>query len=270
MNAIAERMARQRESLEAKEKAIEAFNEQNYKGAVDLLKKAIKLDPDNHIFYSNRAAAFMALEQYEKALVDADECIRLQNATYVRCTKQELQLVMDAIAQRKEESLEFKERAIEGAWQRLWNSPEQCCRFFSRVRTRWVACLVSTAFNVQNFKRAEQHLSSAIELDPENHVFYSNRACKLHSLPTGHHKPPTQRMSQRTPVDDVKQNILVCILAISTWQARLPTWLWRSLTGPSRMRTSACGCSQHGQRAIRGKRLPSCPWRTSLPPVKPA
>jgi len=181
MNAIAERMARQRESLEAKEKAIEAFNEQNYKGAVDLLKKAIKLDPDNHIFYSNRAAAYMALENYEKALGDADECIRLQptwakgysrrgaalfrldklgpardafekgleldpeNATYVRCTKQELQLVMDAIAQRKEESLEFKERAIE-------------------------------AFNVQNFKRAEQHLSSAIELDPENHVFYSNRA----------------------------------------------------------------------------------------------
>ena len=63
----------------------------------------------------------------------------------MRCTKQELQLVVDALAQRKEESLEFKERAIE-------------------------------AFNVQNFKRAEQHLSSAIELDPENHVFYSNRA----------------------------------------------------------------------------------------------
>jgi len=181
MNAIAERMARQRESLEAKEKAIEAFNEQNYKGAVDLLKRAIKLDPDNHIFYSNRAAAYMALEAYEKALADADECVRLQptwakgysrrgaalfrldklgpardafekgleldpeNATYVRCTKQELQLVMDAIAQRKEESLEFKERAIE-------------------------------AFNVQNFKRAEQHLTSAIDLDPENHVFYSNRA----------------------------------------------------------------------------------------------
>ena len=78
MNAIAERMARQRESLEAKEKAIEAFNDQNYKGAVDLLKKAIKLDPENHIFYSNRAAAYMALEQYDRALGDADECIRLQ------------------------------------------------------------------------------------------------------------------------------------------------------------------------------------------------
>lgn len=181
MNAIAERMARQRESLEYKERAIECFNDQNYKGAVDLLKKAIKLDPQNHIFFSNRAAAYMALEQYDKALADAEDCIRLQpnwakgysrkgaalfrmdklagardafeqglqldaqNAAYVRSTRQELQLVMDAIAQRKEESLEFKERAIE-------------------------------AFNVQNFKRAEQHLSSAIELDPENHVFFSNRA----------------------------------------------------------------------------------------------
>ena len=45
---------------------------------MDLLKKAIKLDPDNHIFFSNRAAAHMALEQYDRALVDADECIRLQ------------------------------------------------------------------------------------------------------------------------------------------------------------------------------------------------
>lgn len=187
MNAIAEKMARQRESLECKERAIEFFNEQNYKGAVDLLKKAIKLDPENHIFYSNRAAAYMALEQYDKALGDAEECIRLQpkcakgysrkgaalfrmdilapardalekgleldrdNPTYVRCTKQELQLVMDSIAQRKEESLEFKERAIE-------------------------------AFNVQNFKRAEQHLTSAIDLDPENHVFYSNRAAAFMAM----------------------------------------------------------------------------------------
>ena len=78
MNAIAEKMARQRESLEAKERAIEAFNEQNYRGAVDLLKKAIKLDPENHIFYSNRAAAYMAMEKFDRALKDANECVRLQ------------------------------------------------------------------------------------------------------------------------------------------------------------------------------------------------
>ena len=41
MNAIAEKMARQRESLECKERAIEYFNEQNYKGAVELRRKAL-------------------------------------------------------------------------------------------------------------------------------------------------------------------------------------------------------------------------------------
>ena len=46
MNAIAERMARQRESLEAKERAIEAFNVQNFKRAEQHLSSAIELDPD--------------------------------------------------------------------------------------------------------------------------------------------------------------------------------------------------------------------------------
>jgi len=110
-------------------------------------EECIKLQPTWSKGFTRRGAALFRIDKlgpardaFEKGLeLDSD------NPTYVRCTKQELQLVMDAIAARKEESLEFKERAIE-------------------------------AFNVQNFKRAEQHLTSAIELDPENHVFYSNRA----------------------------------------------------------------------------------------------
>ena len=58
--------------------AIEAFNVQNFKRAEQHLSSAIELDPENHVFYSNRAAAYMALEQYDRALGDADECIRLQ------------------------------------------------------------------------------------------------------------------------------------------------------------------------------------------------
>ena len=282
MNAIAERMARQRESLEAKERAIEAFNEQNYKGAVDLLKKAIKLDPDNHIFFSNRAAAHMALEQYDRALVDADECIRLQptwakgysrrgaalfrmdklgpardafekgleldrdNPTYVRCTRQELQLVMDAIVQRKEESLEYKERAIE-------------------------------AFNVQNFKRAEQHLSSAIELDPENHVFFSNRAAVTavthpNPRPRGSHiartkcrdgSHATSSAGEEPGTSAACRSRSLKLLARrvpSSQPADRPTWRWRSSTRRSRTRTSACGCSPRGPRATRARRRPTSAW----------
>ena len=86
---------------------------------------------------------------------------------------------MDAIAQRKEESLEFKERAVAALG----------CGLSSSVPSHPLLCLFPQeraieAFNVQNFKRAEQHLSSAIELDPENHVFYSNRAAAYMAMET--------------------------------------------------------------------------------------
>merc|ERR1719311_635361 len=75
MDAIAQR---KEESLEFKERAIEAFNVQNFKRAEQHLTSAIELDPENHVFYSNRAAAYMAMEKFEKALKDANECVRLQ------------------------------------------------------------------------------------------------------------------------------------------------------------------------------------------------
>ena len=71
-------MQRKEESLEYKERAIEAFNVQNFKRAEQHLSSAIDLDPENHVFYSNRAAAYMAMEKFEKALKDANECVRLQ------------------------------------------------------------------------------------------------------------------------------------------------------------------------------------------------
>ncbi len=36
------------------------------------------LDEKSHVLYSNRCTAYIALEQYEKAMEDADECVRLQ------------------------------------------------------------------------------------------------------------------------------------------------------------------------------------------------
>ena len=37
-----------------------------------------RLDGSNHVFYSNRSVAYTALERFEPALADADECVRLQ------------------------------------------------------------------------------------------------------------------------------------------------------------------------------------------------
>ena len=39
--------------------------------------KAIKAEPQNHVFYSNRSQAFLKLSKVGKALEDADKCISL-------------------------------------------------------------------------------------------------------------------------------------------------------------------------------------------------
>ena len=39
--------------------------------------KAIKAEPQNHVFYSNRSQAFLKLSKVGKALEDADKCIAL-------------------------------------------------------------------------------------------------------------------------------------------------------------------------------------------------
>ena len=42
--------------------------------------KAIKAEPTNHVFYSNRSQAFLKLSKVSKALEDADKCIALAPA----------------------------------------------------------------------------------------------------------------------------------------------------------------------------------------------
>ena len=45
----------------------------NFELAVDLYTEAIGLEPNNHILYSNRSAAFIKLSQFNKALQDANK-----------------------------------------------------------------------------------------------------------------------------------------------------------------------------------------------------
>ncbi|KAJ0393307.1 hypothetical protein P43SY_009661 [Pythium insidiosum] len=55
----------------------EEFNVKNFAKAIEHYSEAIRLDSENHIYYSNRSAAYGAAGQWELAEEDAKQCVRL-------------------------------------------------------------------------------------------------------------------------------------------------------------------------------------------------
>ena len=60
-----------------KDQGNQAFQAGDVQLAISLFTQAIDLDPDNHVFYSNRAAAYMKADSKSKALHDAEKCVQL-------------------------------------------------------------------------------------------------------------------------------------------------------------------------------------------------
>lgn len=60
-----------------------AFAAKNYDEAISYYTQAIKRDPSNHVFFSNRSASYGGLEDWDKAAEDAKECIRL-DPTFIK------------------------------------------------------------------------------------------------------------------------------------------------------------------------------------------
>ncbi|XP_068632473.1 stress-induced-phosphoprotein 1 [Battus philenor] len=60
-----------------KEKGNAALSSGDFEGAVKFYSDAIKLDPNNHVLYSNRSAAHAKAENYEAALEDANKTVLL-------------------------------------------------------------------------------------------------------------------------------------------------------------------------------------------------
>eukprot|EP00808_Paulinella_micropora_P013050 g41752.t1 len=67
----------QKASEKAKARGNKAFEKRDYAQAVSCFGEAIGLTPDNKELYSNRAAAYTKLEQWEEAVADANTCIKL-------------------------------------------------------------------------------------------------------------------------------------------------------------------------------------------------
>ena len=63
---------------EWKEKGNALVKEKNYKEALDCYSKAIEIDPNDPILYSNRSAMHLNLSEFDQALTDAEKAISLK------------------------------------------------------------------------------------------------------------------------------------------------------------------------------------------------
>ena len=63
---------------EWKDKGNKEFSAGNFDKAIEYFSQAISIDPNDHVFYSNRSACYASLKDYSKALEDADKCISLK------------------------------------------------------------------------------------------------------------------------------------------------------------------------------------------------
>jgi stress-induced-phosphoprotein 1 len=61
-----------------KDRGNNAFKDGRYEEAIDQFTQAINMDPTNHIYYSNRSAAYASMKMWDEALDDAKKCIDIQ------------------------------------------------------------------------------------------------------------------------------------------------------------------------------------------------
>lgn len=56
----------------------ESFTKKDYDEAIKHFTKAIELNPNDHVFYSNRSACYASLGKFEEALEDATKCVNIK------------------------------------------------------------------------------------------------------------------------------------------------------------------------------------------------
>eukprot|EP01116_Phalansterium_solitarium_P022139 TRINITY_DN7199_c0_g1_i1.p1 TRINITY_DN7199_c0_g1~~TRINITY_DN7199_c0_g1_i1.p1 ORF type:complete len:561 (+),score=169.48 TRINITY_DN7199_c0_g1_i1:84-1766(+) len=65
-------------SLQAKERGNELFKQGKFPEAIQQYTEAIARNPQDHTLFSNRAASYTKLGEYQLALKDCDECLRIK------------------------------------------------------------------------------------------------------------------------------------------------------------------------------------------------
>ena len=65
-------------SSELKDLGNNEFRNGNYQSAIKFFDEAIEKDPENHVLYSNRSAAYLSSGEGQKAFEDAEKCVNLE------------------------------------------------------------------------------------------------------------------------------------------------------------------------------------------------
>jgi len=76
-------MANKQKAEDFKAKGNKEFSSGNFNEAIKLYTKAIEADGTNHLYFSNRSAAYAGLLSWDKALEDASKSIQI-NKTFVK------------------------------------------------------------------------------------------------------------------------------------------------------------------------------------------
>lgn len=63
------------QAAQFKAKGNEFFKAKDYATAIEWYSKAVDADPQNRVYYSNRAAAYTAMKNYEAAAADGKSCV---------------------------------------------------------------------------------------------------------------------------------------------------------------------------------------------------
>lgn len=66
------------QSEDLKKEGNAAFSSGKFSEALELFSKAIEIDPENHVLYSNRSAAHASLKDYSQALEDSEKAISIK------------------------------------------------------------------------------------------------------------------------------------------------------------------------------------------------
>lgn len=168
-----------------KKEGNEAFKAKRYDEAISKYTEAIQMDPSSHILHSNRAMCHGAMNAWEPARADAQRAVELSAGEYPKAFFHlaRAQLRLGSLGDAKKTLTEALRR-----FQALGKYPKEVRDFLSLLQEveqeviQQQPCAEemkrqgNEAFKAKKYEEAILKYTAAIELDPSNHILYSNRA----------------------------------------------------------------------------------------------